>query len=253
MPALSLSGLYLNLINRSTLQGGKYVWPTEMVLTVLDIAGIIDLTVVDNGADLSGVDVSHIVYEDSAVPKDAPGTVKIYDTANTAWVTMTPALFAELFSDQGQVQANWNETDTNVASYIENRPPNGDAAAFLAATENRLLLAEPVWDALEEEVVSIAAGEIDIDLSDGIDFSVAMDQNAELQDFSNKKVGQRGIIRFVQDATGSRLLTFAAGAPFEFVNSSAFALSTAANAQDEVSYRVITGGTVRLAIDKNWG
>ena len=248
---LDLNGQWIGLTNTSTLQAAKYAWPIEVVLRSLDLMGLLDVEFIDNGDSKAAIAVTKVIYEASASPSTSPGAVYVYDTANAQWAAATQALLSALLSDVGQTQANWTETDSNVSSYIQNRPADVTTETFLNKTAARLLINGEVWSALAPHALSISASAIAIDLNDGIDFTLTMSENAQLSNMENKQTGQRGIIRVTQDATGSRLMTF--DTDYEFIGSSAFALSTGANDVDEISYRVIDSSTVTLAIDKNWG
>jgi hypothetical protein len=63
---------------------------------------------------------------------------------------------------------------------------------------------------------------------------------------SNLKVGQRGRIRVIQDATGSRTMSF--GTDYEFTAGVSPVLSTGANAQDILYYDIIAAGRVFVSL-----
>lgn len=92
------------------------------------------------------------------------------------------------------------------------------------------------YSALAEATLADAAT-IAVDMSTFINAKVTLGGNRALGNPTNPKVGQSGFIRLIQDATGSRTLSFGSnwkrqgGAP---------TLTTTANATDVLEYQVIT-------------
>lgn len=88
------------------------------------------------------------------------------------------------------------------------------------------------------------AATIATDLSLGNQFQVTLAGNRTLGAPTNVVAGQSGVIRVVQDATGSRTLAF--NSVFKFPGGTAPTLTTTANAVDLLAYHVES--TTRIAV-----
>lgn len=114
----------------------------------------------------------------------------------------------------------------------------GAAAADVRAGSSSLKALTPgdTYNAFAEVPLTDAAT-IAVDMSTFINAKVTLGGNRALGNPTNPKVGQTGFIRLIQDATGSRTLSFGSnwkrqgGAP---------GLTSAANAIDVLEYQVIT-------------
>ena len=115
-------------------------------------------------------------------------------------------------------------------------------------TADKLLSTDQVWGAMAEVTLTDGAN-IALDLSTGFDFVVTLAGNRTLNNPTNTKVGQRGRIRVVQDATGSRTLAF--GNSYEFANGIASTLTTTAAAEDVLYYDVISSTRILVTIVRN--
>lgn len=73
--------------------------------------------------------------------------------------------------------------------------------------------------------------------------------NVTLANPSNMRVGQTGRIKFVQDGTGSRTISY--GAYWKTAGGSAAALSTAASTIDYLYYTVTSPSTIDYTVRKN--
>lgn len=109
---------------------------------------------------------------------------------------------------------------------------------------NKVLSTDQVWSAMGEVALTDGAS-IPLDLGAGFDFTVTLGGNRFLNSPTNPKTGQRGRIRVVQDATGSRTLTF--GSNYEFAGGTAPTLTATANAQDVLYYDVISSGRILIS------
>jgi len=115
------------------------------------------------------------------------------------------------------------------------------AANFQANTADKILDTDGVWSAAAE--VTLTDGvTITPDMSTFINAVVTLGGNRTMASPTNAKTGQSGYIRIVQDATGSRTLSY--GANWEFAGGTAPVLSTAAAAQDMLFYQVIASNRV---------
>lgn len=136
------------------------------------------------------------------------------------------------------------ETGTDTARAIT--PANLTAkeattTEYRANTADRILTTDIVHTSAAEVTLTDAAT-IAVDMSSFINAVVTLGGNRALGNPTNEIAGRSGYIRIVQDATGSRTLTY--GTDWEFAGGTAPTLSTAANAQDMLFYQVIAADRV---------
>ena len=105
----------------------------------------------------------------------------------------------------------------------------------------RSLVVDQVWAAAAEVTLTDAAT-IAVDMSTFINAIVTLGGNRTLGTPSNPKVGQSGLIRIVQDATGSRTLAY--GSNWRFAGGVAPTLSTAPNTVDYLFYHIASAVSV---------
>lgn len=103
-----------------------------------------------------------------------------------------------------------NASDINAGTLAAARVPSATIADYRAASDGVFLQPDEVWSALAEVTLTDAAN-IAWDMSSGINFVVTLGGNRTLDLPSNVKAGQSGRIRVIQDGTGARTLTLAAG------------------------------------------
>lgn len=116
------------------------------------------------------------------------------------------------------------------------------AAQFRNKTADKLLDTDAVWDAAAEVAVAYAAG-VTFDFSTGINFAVVPLTGAiAINNPTNMKPGQAGVIRLKQDATGGRVATY--GANWKFASNVPPVLTTAANGEDLLFYHVLSTSRV---------
>lgn len=119
-------------------------------------------------------------------------------------------------------------------------------AEFFGNTADKVLTTDQVWAAGAEVALSGAA-DITPNMAAGINFVVSsINGNRSLLNATNKKVGQSGYIRIVQDATGGRTLSY--GTDYKFASGKVPTLSTAANAEDILFYCVISSTRVLISL-----
>ena len=116
----------------------------------------------------------------------------------------------------------------------------GTSANFLNNTSNKALTTTNVWGA-QSAVTLTDAATIAVDLSTGINFQVTLAGNRTLGNPTNTKVGQRGRIKVIQDATGSRTLSY--GTSWEFASGSAYTLSGSASGEYDILYYDVISST----------
>lgn len=121
------------------------------------------------------------------------------------------------------------------------------AGDFAAAVADKILTADLVWGDAAYVTLVESGGAIAIDGDDGWNFKITLDGDHEFSNPSNFKTGQSGTFEITQDATGTRVPTWATN----FKNADNIELSTDANAVDLVSYfvrsptAIVLTGTVK--------
>jgi len=120
-------------------------------------------------------------------------------------------------------------------------------ANILANTASKWLTTTGIYAAAAEVTLTDAAT-ITVDMNTFWNAVVTLAGNRALGNPTNEKVGQNGVIRIVQDATGSRTLSY--GTDWEFAGGSAPTLTTTANAQDLLVYHVLAADRVYATLIK---
>lgn len=122
------------------------------------------------------------------------------------------------------------------------------AAEYRANTAGNLALSPTeVWSSAAEVTLTDAAT-VAVDFSTFINAVVTLAGNRAMGNPTNEKVGQSGVIRIVQDATGSRTLSY--GTDWEFAGGTAPVLTTTAAAQDLLFYYIIASNRVYASLVK---
>lgn len=116
----------------------------------------------------------------------------------------------------------------------------GNSANFLANTANKALTTTNVWGS-QGAVTLTDAATIAVDLSTGINFEVTLAGNRALGNPTNAKAGQRGRIKVIQDATGSRTLSY--GTSWEFATGTAYTLASSASGEYDILYYDVISST----------
>jgi hypothetical protein len=101
------------------------------------------------------------------------------------------------------------------------------------------------------EVATLTDGaNISVDLGANQNFTVTLAGNRTLDNPTNKVVGQTGSIFIVQDATGSRTLSY--GTDYEFAGGTAPTLTTTAAAVDRIDYIVRSSTSIHCVFTANY-
>ena len=122
------------------------------------------------------------------------------------------------------------------------------AAEFRSDDQNEYKALTPryVWDAAAEVYLG-GTSNITPNFNNFINGRISLTGNRTLNNGTNDgKVGQTGLIRIEQDATGGRTLSF--GSDYEFAGGTAPTLSTASNAEDLLFYHIISSTRIFIAI-----
>lgn len=123
------------------------------------------------------------------------------------------------------------------------------AANWRANANSLFLTVSAIWSAMAPVALTYGTT-VSWDLSTGFDFTLTLTGNATLAFPTNGKQGQRGRIRVLQDATGSRTLGIASGN--KTAGGTGITLSTAANAIDYLYYDYVSGTECLLSLTKAW-
>lgn len=101
------------------------------------------------------------------------------------------------------------------------------------------------------EVATLTDGaNISVDLGANQNFTVTLAGNRTLDNPTNIVVGQTGSIFIVQDATGSRTLSF--GSYYDFAGGTAPTLTTTAAAVDRIDYIVRSSTSIHCVFTANY-
>jgi hypothetical protein len=124
------------------------------------------------------------------------------------------------------------------------------AAQYAGNSANAVLSTNGVWAAAALQTLTDAAT-VTPDFSTGFDFIWTIAATGRtLANATNPKVGQKGIIYLVQDATGSRTIT-TWGTNYKFSGGTKPTLTTAANAVDVISYVVKSATEIECFFSAN--
>jgi hypothetical protein len=141
--------------------------------------------------------------------------------------------------ERGGLEADVSAADgfPEISSGVTTIRQKATAAHYRANTADKVLTTDKAWSAMAEVTLTDAAT-VAVDLATGLDFTVTLASNRTLGNPSNVTAGKRGRIRVVQDATGSRTLSFAAN--YKFAGASPPVLTTTANAEDYLYYDCVS-------------
>lgn len=117
------------------------------------------------------------------------------------------------------------------------------SAQFQANLANTAVQVDQYWGAMVETVLTYSAT-VTPDFNTGINFGVTLTGNVTIANPTNIKVGQTGVIRIQQDATGTRTLAW--GSYFKTANGVAKTGTTTANAIDIWKYHVVSPTLILL-------
>lgn len=180
-----------------------------------------------------------VTYDDTLNKYDlAVSTEFIQDTMGTAFAAGTHVGIVVTYTD-----------GSNLFSFTIDEASDSDM--FTGTSAAKVVTPNKLFDAAAPVSVSYGAT-VTLDLNTGINFDIGtLTGNITLANFTNAKAGQSGLIHFVQDGTGSRIITY--GSNFRAAAGLAVngLLSTGINMVDEMSYFVRTDGKIVISILKD--
>jgi hypothetical protein len=150
-----------------------------------------------------------------------------YNAAAGAWVLLNP-----------EPSSTTTPASTTVAGVIE----IATSAEYRTKTDTtRGLGVAETWGAAAEVTLTDAAT-IAVDMATFLNAKVTLGGNRALGQPTNTTVGQCGVIRIIQDGTGSRTLSY--GSDWKFASGTDPVLTTTASATDLLFYQVIAANVI---------
>lgn len=213
-------------------------------------AGGTDVPLADGGtgASLSDPNADRVLFWD-----DSAGQVtwlQLGTGLSITGTTIDAAAGSGYTDEQAQDAVGTIFTDTGLAvvTYSDATPSidvNVPAAAgsdFRTGTDaTKALTSDAAWDAAAYVTLNDSGGNIAVDLSTGLNFTMTMDGDYTLSAPSNGKPGQTGVIVLTQDGTGTQTLAY--NSAWKFAGGTDPTLSTAASTVDLLFYQVLPNGT----------
>lgn len=168
--------------------------------------------------------------------------IAYYTDGTTAALTALSSFIRTLLDDADAPTArNTLGAAAATHSHLIADLPEASAAQFRNKTAGRVLTSDKTWDAAAAVAVAYGAT-VTLDLAAGFNFEIGtLTGTVTLANPSNLKVGQSGFVRFQQDGTGGRTITY--GSNWIFSGGDP-ALSTGANAVDYLFYTVVGASAI---------
>jgi hypothetical protein len=148
------------------------------------------------------------------------------------------------------VEAFYDGTNVVVLNPLVSVPAGtaeASVAEWRANTADRLLTTDIVYSAAALVTLTDAAT-IAVDMDAGFNFTVTLGGNRTLGQATNQAVGKSGVIRIIQDGSGSKTLAYHAS--WKFAGGVDPTLSTAASAVDLLYYTVIDTDFIHATLVK---
>jgi hypothetical protein len=160
---------------------------------------------------------------------------------NTAWEFIPPSEgFLARVSDEN-IWIGYDGSVWGTLSVGGALPTEASAAEIRTGTATgKYVSPDKMFDAADG--VALTPGtNVSVDLSTGFNFTLAMGGNYTLDNPTNLKAGQTGVIEITQDGTGTRTLAY--GTAWKFAGGTDPVLSTAASTKDLLFYQVLANET----------
>lgn len=146
-----------------------------------------------------------------------------------------------IMTDSGLAVVAYNDTTPSINVDV----PAATSSDFLTGTDaTKALTTDSIWDSAD--FIALTPGtNVSLDLATGINFTLAMNGDYTLDNPTNAKEGQTGVIICTQDGTGTQTLAF--GNQYRFAGGTDIVLSTAAASVDLIFYFVLPGPLIFLS------
>lgn len=226
-------------------------------------AGTASQLIISVGGVIQEPEVDYTVSTNSITFTTAPATglsffgVLCGDALNTTMIAdgsvttqkLAPDLTVDLASGTAGAPSLTFDANTGLFS------PAGDIVAISTNGSERLRIDSNGVTTIQNGAVAVIgtltdAATITPDLAANCNFVVTLGGNRTLANPTNITAGQSGSIFIVQDATGSRTLSW--GSYWDFSGGTAPTLSTAANAVDRVDYIVRSTTSIHTVFTANY-
>jgi trimeric autotransporter adhesin len=120
-----------------------------------------------------------------------------------------------------------------------------------SGASNKSISSSNLYTSSAAVIQAIGTSSFTINLNTGRNFLVDLTGNRTINNPTNQKPGQKGMIIVRQDSAGGRVLTFPSDSHFKF-SGGVSALSTVANSIDVISYYVLETGTILCTITRGF-
>ena len=176
------------------------------------------------------------------------GNIAMY--LGTAWAFVSPIEGMQIYVNDEDIRLIYDGSAWNT--------PAGSSGGLDAAVDTdvwtgtsaaKAITPDALFDASKFQTLTDGVT-ITPDFGAGLNFKVTLGGNRTLANPSNAKDGQSGVIRVIQDGTGSRTLSYGANWRFPGGAASGGVLSTAASSIDIIAYTVGEGGLIYAVVNK---
>lgn len=140
-------------------------------------------------------------------------------------------------------------TQLNTTAFVVSANEASSSEMWTGTSSTKVVTPKKIIDAATPQVLTDGAT-VTPDFNAGFNFEWTIGGNRTLANPSDAKSGQSGTIKIVQDATGSRVITYGNNWRFPGGSASGGVLSTAANAIDLIAYTVGTDGKIYATLSK---
>lgn len=137
----------------------------------------------------------------------------------------------------------------NTTAFVVSANEANSSEMWTGTSSTKVVTPKKILDAAAPQTLTDGAT-VTPDFNAGFNFEWTIGGNQTLANPSNTKSGQSGTIKIVQDATGSRVISYGNNWRFPGGAATGGVLSTAANAVDLIAYTVGTDGKIYATLSK---